>query len=147
MRAVDTMKWKSKTSTRSHSNDKTCAFTLLCVLFYVSICIQIAHIINVIVQKEPRTDTADTGNFQGSVGLIRLVLLQHQSPYYILRDLIYRWTMARPYLAVEFWLQNSAASSSELGQWLPASLCFAPCSQHRAIRENQMFSNQPDTSS
>ena len=33
---------------------------LLCVLVYVRICIQIAHIINVFVQKEPRTGTADT---------------------------------------------------------------------------------------
>lgn len=50
------------------------------------------------------------GNFQGSVGLIRLIFLKHQSPCYKLRDNIKR-TMARPYVTIEFRFKTSAATS------------------------------------
>lgn len=93
------------------------------------------------------------GNFQGSVGLIRLIFLKHQSPCYKLRDNIKR-TMARPYVTIEFRFKTSAATSlgnqpqplqqlAQNGEGLPGSLYSAPCFQLRTNQEKQsMCSSQ-----
>lgn len=71
-----------------HTAMVKCVLLHYCVHCSANICIKSECIIKAIVQKYSRAGrhSSRSGKFQGWVGLIRWIILKHQSPYYKRRD-------------------------------------------------------------